>query len=69
MHAEAAKILHTLPEVLTKQYGKEVADALSYTQQEGDTLLSQELSVITLDTEDWYMNGSAQFIFTGLENH
>ena len=67
MYTEAAKVLQNLPEVLEKKYGKSAADALKYTHQEFDAVELQATSVITLDTEDRYMNGSAQFIFTGLE--
>ena len=67
MYGDAAKILRKLPEVLQNTYGKSAADALTYMPQDGDTEISQEISVITLDTEDRYMNGKAQFIFTGLE--
>ena len=67
MYTEAAKVLRKLPEVLEREYGKTAADALTYTHQEAETIISQEILVITLETEDRYMNGSAQFIFTGLE--
>ena len=67
MYTEAAKILRKLPEVLEAKYGKKAAEALTYSHQEIETIESQEISVITLDTEDRYMNGGAQFIFTGLE--
>ena len=67
MYGEAANILRKLPEILERTYSKSVADALTALPQDGETELSQDVSVITLDTEDRYMNGKAQFIFTGLE--
>lgn len=69
MYAEAAKILRKLPEVLTQTYSKEVADALhTLRDDEMEELGSyQTASVITLDTDDRYMNGKGTFIFEGLE--
>jgi hypothetical protein len=69
MYAEAAKILRKLPEVLTQTYSKEVADALhTLRDDEMEELRSyQTASVITLDTDDRYMNGKGTFIFEGLE--
>ena len=69
MYTEAAGILRNLREVLTKTYGKEVADAIgNMNEEEEDELGSTHtMSVITLDTEDRYINGKGRFIFEGLE--
>ena len=67
MYGAAVKILRNLPEVMEEKYGKSAADALKNMNQDEFTEISQELSVITLETEDRYMNGKAQFIFTGLD--
>ena len=69
MFNDAARILRKLPEVLEETYGKEVAEALIPTMDQEDEYFShsQTMSIITLDTEDRYMNGCAQFIFTGMD--
>ena len=72
MYERSAKILRELKEVLTKEYGKEVGDAIMdvdtdkgmYDQISRDGAMSG----ITLATEDRYLNGPAQFIIVGLEN-
>ena len=69
MYSEAASILRRLPEVLTKEYGPEVAAALGNpTPTDDEDFISMtSASLITLNTEDRYMNGNGRFIFEGLE--
>ena len=67
MYPQAVNILRSLPKVLEETYGKSAAEALTDIPIDDTNSLSQDISVITLDTEDRYMNGNAQFIFTGLE--
>ena len=69
MYTEAASILRNLREVLTKTYGKEVADAIGNMNESEEEELgsTHTMSVITLDTEDRYINGKGKFIFEGLE--
>ena len=68
MYQYAVPILKNLKEELTKKYGKEVGDALVEKHSHRADEYSQAMSAITLETEDRYMNGTGQFIITGMEN-
>ena len=69
MYGEAASILRNLEEVLTREYGPEVAAALGNPPSTGEDDFQSVTSgsLITLDTEDRYMTGKGKFIFEGLD--
>ena len=69
MYTEAASVLCRLAEVLTEEYGPEVANAIGkpIPMDDDDYVSTTLASLITLETEDRYMNGKGKFVFEGLE--
>lgn len=69
MYTEAASILRNLQGTLKEAYGDDVARALGELREDEEEELASyhTTSLITLDTEDRYLNGKGQFIFEGLE--
>ena len=70
MYQRSAGILRNLKQVVTKEYGPEVGEAIL--DGENDAVLDHQsrggMSGITIATEDRYLNGPAKFIIEGLEN-
>ena len=69
MYPDAADVLRNLREVLEREYGKEVADAIGgMTEEEKEELGSSAPNPsFTLEKEDRYLHGKGKFIFEGLE--
>ena len=69
VYPDAADVLRNLKEVLEREYGKEVADAIGgMTEEEEEELGSSAPNPsFTLEKEDRYLHGKGKFIFEGLE--